>query len=52
MITNYLLHQHTNIQIGISIDAIQPLSTVFVGFQIVPPIEFFHTVVFVFCLEL
>ena len=42
MITNYLLHQHANIQIIISIDTIQPLNTVFVGLQIVPSLKFFH----------
>ena len=34
MITKYLLHEHANIQIIISIGTIQPLSAIVVGLQI------------------
>ena len=52
MITKYLPHKHANIQIIISIDTIQPLSAIVAGLQIVPPVKFLHTVVFILILEL
>ena len=52
MITKTLLHKHANIQIIISIYIIQPLSAIIAGLQIVPPVKFLHTVVFILSLEL
>ena len=52
MITNYLLHQHANVQIFISIDVIQPFNAILVSLQIVPSVELFHIVVFIFGPEL
>ena len=52
MITKTLLHKHANIQISISIFIIQPLSAIIFGLQIVPPVKFLHTVIFILRLEL